>query len=174
MAEAFFTGCTHFDHANIIGLAKRPFVSLEEMNETMISRWNAKVPKSAVVYHLGDFGFIKNPDRAAAILSRLNGHVILTHGNHDPAHIRDLRSFASSRPYSEIEIGNHRLVLFHYPIEEWAGFFRGALHLHCHTHQSDRKGKVPIQNRVNVTVEAWDYAPASLSEVLNVWDQTNG
>ncbi|MCO5159675.1 MAG: metallophosphoesterase family protein [Mesorhizobium sp.] len=169
MVNTFFTGCTHFDHANIIRLANRPFATVEDMNEAMIDRWNAKVRRGDLVYHLGDFGFIKNPDRAVAILSRLNGTVCLVHGNHDAAHIRRLPNFGASLPYMEIETGSEKLVLFHYPIEEWAGFFRGVLHLHCHTHQQDRKGKVAIPNRVNVTVEAWDYAPAALEDVKQVW-----
>ncbi len=171
MADVFFTGCTHFDHANILRLAHRPFATVEDMNEAIISRWNAKVGKRDVVYHLGDFGFIKNPDRAVALLSRLNGVISLIHGNHDPDYIRVLPFFGSSAPYAEVTLGAHRMVLFHYPIEEWSGFFRGVLHLHAHTHHHSKRGAVEVQNRINVTVEAWDYAPASIDEIVQVWPE---
>ena len=52
---AFFTGCTHFSHDNIIRLAGRPFADVNEMNEALVERWNAKVRPTDVVYHLGDF-----------------------------------------------------------------------------------------------------------------------
>ena len=39
----FFTADQHFGHFNIMRLSKRPFASLDEMNETMIARWNDKV-----------------------------------------------------------------------------------------------------------------------------------
>ena len=51
----FFTSDTHFDHARIIELCNRPFSSVEEMNETMIERWNARVKPHDVVWHLCDF-----------------------------------------------------------------------------------------------------------------------
>ena len=39
----YFTSDQHFGHFNIIRLSHRPFASLDEMNETMVARWNAKV-----------------------------------------------------------------------------------------------------------------------------------
>ncbi|MBR3921682.1 MAG: hypothetical protein IKJ45_01085 [Kiritimatiellae bacterium] len=39
----FFTSGQHIGHRNIIRLSSRPFASLEEMDEILISRWNAKV-----------------------------------------------------------------------------------------------------------------------------------
>jgi calcineurin-like phosphoesterase family protein len=53
----FFTGCTHFGHANIIKLAQRPFASIEEMNEVLVERWNSTVGSDDTVYHLGDFSW---------------------------------------------------------------------------------------------------------------------
>ena len=39
----YFTADQHFGHFNIIRLSHRPFASLDEMNEAMIAKWNAKV-----------------------------------------------------------------------------------------------------------------------------------
>jgi len=52
--QIFFTGCTHFGHANIIKLANRPFSDVGEMNEALVERWNARVQPGDRVYHLGD------------------------------------------------------------------------------------------------------------------------
>ena len=165
----FFTGCTHFDHAGIIRMVRRPFASVEEMNEAMIERWNAKVGPNDTVYHLGDFGFLKNQRRHDEVLDRLNGEIHLIHGNHDHTLTRKQKRWVSSEKYLEVETPVGRFVLFHYPIEEWNGLFRGARHLHAHTHRPEKVGAVPLRNRINVTVEAWDYAPAHMDEIAAVW-----
>ena len=51
----FFTSDTHFGHANIIRYCKRPFDSVNEMNDTMVARWNASVKPTDTIFHLGDF-----------------------------------------------------------------------------------------------------------------------
>ena len=51
----YFTSDQHFAHFNIIRLCQRPFASLEEMDEVMLAKWNAKVKDSDRVFILGDF-----------------------------------------------------------------------------------------------------------------------
>ena len=53
--KVFFTSDLHLGHANVITYDNRPFSSVEEMDEELIRRWNAKVGKGDVVYVLGDF-----------------------------------------------------------------------------------------------------------------------
>ena len=53
----YFTADQHFGHFNIIRLCQRPFASLEEMDEVMLAKWNAKVKDSDRVFILGDLFF---------------------------------------------------------------------------------------------------------------------
>ena len=54
MAQIYFTGDLHFGHENVLRFDGRPFSSVEEMDEELISRWNNKVGKGDIVYILGD------------------------------------------------------------------------------------------------------------------------
>lgn len=182
----FFSGCTHFGHANIIKLAQRPFASAEEMNEVLVKRWNSVVGADDMVYHLGDFSW-RDP---TPWWDRLNGRKHLILGNHDDeARIRaSCPSAASVQNYLLLKQGTQRFVLFHYPIDDWDGRWRGSIHLHAHTHSPALKNpNLPlvaaasegiaaalstnypaelICNRFNVGVDATDFRPISLEEIL--------
>lgn len=150
----FFTGCSHFGHANIIKLANRPFNSVEEMDETLIDNWNSTVGKNDVVCHLGDFAY-RGATNPSDILKRLNGRITLIQGNHDPV--------LWGHKYYEFKENKRLFVLFHYPIEEWNGYYKGAVHIHCHTHKPTL---ISAERRFNVTVEATGYKPISLDEIM--------
>ena len=79
--KVFFTSDLHFGHANVIRFDGRPFETVEEMNEELIRRWNAKVDKGDLVYVLGDM--IWRMQDCASVIRRLNGQIILIKGNHD-------------------------------------------------------------------------------------------
>ena len=78
----YFISDTHFWHRNIIKYTKRPFETVEQMNEHIIKCWNEVVSPDDVVYHLGDFSF-GSSEQVANIIERLNGKIILIMGNHD-------------------------------------------------------------------------------------------
>ena len=52
--KIFFTSDLHFGHENVLRFDNRPFQTIEEMDEELIRRWNAKVGKGDLVYVLGD------------------------------------------------------------------------------------------------------------------------
>ena len=79
----FYIADTHFRHGNILRFDKRPWVSLEDMEQAMISRWNKRVNNNDDIYILGDFCWSGNADVWAGILSQLNGRKYLITGNHD-------------------------------------------------------------------------------------------
>lgn len=149
----FVIGCTHFGHPNIIHRANRPFKDVKEMDERLISNWNAVVQPQDTVYHLGDFcGWTASPD---AYTPYLEGKIVFLRGNHDPKgwgeHIREVR------------LNKRKVVLCHYPIEEWNGWWTGALHIHAHTHKTKM---VSAPRRGNVSAEALNFMPYRLDMVI--------
>ena len=72
----------HLCHANVIKFDNRPFSSLEEMHNTIISNWNSVVEKNDTTYILGDFCWGKEDDWIN-FLETLNGKKVLIKGNHD-------------------------------------------------------------------------------------------
>lgn len=155
----FFTGCTHFGHGAIINLAKRPFDSVEQMDAELIYRWNSVVRNQDLVYHLGDVAF-GDPHE---YLAQCNGRKVVIRGNHDRK--------IGDHEYLEVPLSSRRFVMFHYPIEEWNHWYRNSIHVHCHVHSPKR---ITANNRVNVSVEAWDYAPVSVARVLDAVTVTEG
>ena len=47
--KTFFTSDLHLGHENVLRFDNRPFQTVEEMNEELIRRWNAKVGKGDLV-----------------------------------------------------------------------------------------------------------------------------
>lgn len=171
----YFTSDLHFYHDKIIKHTQRPFRSAEEMNKTLIKKWNNKVSYDDEVYILGDFT-MKGTDMASALLSSLRGKKYLIRGNHDnfvdsPEFERSL--FISVQDYMEITYINTRFILFHYPIVEWNGYGKGAIALHGHQHNHK---KYNIENRkmgilrYDVGVDANDMAPVSAKEIVDFFE----
>ncbi|MEL6978485.1 MAG: metallophosphoesterase [Pseudomonadota bacterium] len=159
--RVFFTADSHFGHKGILRLSARPFPDVEAMDEAMVEAWNAAVGASDLVYHLGDFCF-RGSKPAAKVLARLNGEIVLLRGNHDSENTVKLPRWRSVHDLLEITVERTRLVLCHYPLLEWPGAFKGAVHLHGHTH-----GAVPPnRQRMDVGVDVWGYRPVRLEDIL--------
>lgn len=157
----FFTADTHFGHSGIIKLANRPYRSVADMDAAMVDNWNEVVGPEDIVYHLGDFAF-KGSKAAAKYLALLNGRIVLLQGNHDTENTGKLERWEGRHDLLEITVDKTRVVLCHYPLLEWPGAFRGAVHLHGHTH-----GRVPPNRlRCDVGVDVWAFRPVTLPEIL--------
>lgn len=103
MNKKFYIADWHYGHANIMAFDNRPFKTLEEMNETLVERWNSVVSAGDIVYVLGDM-FWCNADKSMPILDELNGQKFLIKGNHDRCNDnRFLKKFVKVTEYLEVE-----------------------------------------------------------------------
>ncbi len=107
---------------------RKQFSSVEEMHELIRKNWNEKVTDADTVYVLGDLGMY-HADEIADFMNSLNGTKILIKGNVDRWNLKESRelrhAFADIRSYKGIKDGDDHVVLFHYPIEQWDGYYDG-------------------------------------------------
>ena len=174
----FFTADTHFNHQKILDYCSRPFSTIEEMNETLITNWNNRVQKGDIVYHLGDFGFTRklglDPfDAMKALLKRLNGQINLVLGNHDCQNYnqRILSLFASNSLLKEKSINGIRIIMCHYPILSWAGRNKGSIMLHGHSHYNikiTQKDSLKLGKILDVGVDGNSFNPYSFDEIMDI------
>lgn len=136
--SVFFISDLHIGHLNAIKFDKRPFQSLEEQNNIIISNWNNAVSDDDEVYILGDFAW-KN-DMALDVVRKLKGkkHMIL--GNHDHFTPELEKCFESISNYKVIVEDHQRIVLSHYPIAFWYGQHRETVLLYGHVHNTVEEG----------------------------------
>lgn len=156
----FFTSDTHFGHKAIIDFCKRPYSSVEEMNEELVKNWNNTVSKGDTVYHLGDFAFHNHN-----IFHKLNGKKHLIKGNHDDKKVLEL-PWSSVQDYKVLQENRKKFVLFHCPITDWEDMYKGSIHLHGHVHSKARAWQM-LANSYDVGVDANNYTPVSMAEILS-------
>ena len=167
MSRKFYISDFHFSHKNILAFDNRPFFTLKEMEETLISNWNSRVTKNDEVYILGDMFWYN--DEAPKILSELKGRKYLILGNHDREVIKD---------------EGQKVVLCHFPIAHWDGQMHTpqTIHLYGHIHQGrdtrpfEEYGKMWEQKigmkfkaaNVGCMIPYMDYTPRTLEEIKKV------
>lgn len=174
----WFTSDHHFGHENIIEFSKRPYNSVAHMNAMMAVAWNDVVEENDTVYYLGDFAM--QPKIVTEILPKLKGKKILIAGNHDRCHngaqewVEHYLSagFDSVQNHLDMEIAGENVLLHHFPYRsdpslkfyESRPIDEGRWLIHGHVHTAWKvAGK-----QINVSVEAWDYAPASLEAIIDL------
>lgn len=169
----FYTSDLHFFHSNIIKLCNRPFNTVDEMNKVLIEKWNKRVKPTDTVYILGDIVFkFDNIEQVKKILKSLNGYKFLIRGNHDDFlhYLNQKEFFEGVFDYKEVHDNKRKIILFHYPIEEWNGFYKGSYHLYGHVHNSE-SGLKKIDRRYNVGVDVCDFEPKTLDELIEKFKQ---
>lgn len=156
------TSDTHFLHKNCLKWENsergKLFNNIQEMNETIIERWNCVVRKGDKVYHLGDV-FIGDKDEFKSLWPRLNGKKRLIVGNHD-----DIKFLSSGGFFSKVYMWRifkeFNCVLTHVPIDTQC-FRRVGYNVHGHIHEKPS----PSLHHHCVCVEKTNYTPINLEEL---------
>ena len=167
----YYIADCHFGDEKVIAFSHRPFRSVEEMDATMIRNWNRVVHEWDDVYIVGDL--VYRADDPEFYLKQLKGRLHLIVGNHDEKIKEEPRLrayFVDVDNYAVVKDGGHRLVLFHYPLLEWDGFYYGSWHLfgHIHNHPSltqERIRKLP--KALNCGVDITGFMPLTFDELVS-------
>jgi calcineurin-like phosphoesterase family protein len=164
---------THFGHVGSLHWPNgnaRDFPNIQTMNQTIVDNWNSIVTDEDIVYCLGDFSYKTSTSTIKHIFQSLKGKIILIKGNHDGQTLKanqQVHRFESVHDLLEIDYKDIHFVLCHYPMESWRLKEKGSIHLHGHTHGGkSTHNMIDKPNRMDVSVEAINYTPISIEEVL--------
>jgi len=181
MHDTWVTSDQHYRHAKILtfkgndgNLIRPGFSCVEEMDEVMIERWNARVKPNDKVYMLGDLGFgygSKGEEAMDETMPRLNGRKVLIPGNHDGldvlAYRRHFYKVVPCRVGHDLEPWKMPFVMCHFP---WHPMSLGYGHkwcIHGHIHEKDvMLNGAPDPRYLNVSVEKNDYYPFHMDELV--------
>ena len=176
----WFTSDLHLGHTRVLEFAERPWDTIDEMNDALISKINARVAPTDTLYVLGDYSFKIDLETAFALRKKINCRDIhLIPGNHDKDWTRPeaAEAFTVEPMIVTIKVndGRQKIVLSHFPLADWPSMKRGSWHLHGHIHSRgmDYNGFNARQGvlRYDVGVDANDYAPVSLDEIAEWFGQ---
>ena len=159
----FFCADSHFRHDNIRKYCHRPFTTVEEMDETIISNWNKVVGPRDTVYHLGDFAFVKDVKDTERYIQRLRGRIHLIPGNHDKKRVLTARGFVVEPRLHSIKIAGTFIELCHYSFRVWDRSHFGSWSLYGHSH--GRLFDDPNLLSFDVGVDCNNFTPISYEEV---------
>jgi len=163
---------SHFNHWNINRYTKRRFSNLEQMNSTLIGKWNKVVRPNDIIINVGDVIFTKGEsEEIKKVIKKLNGRKILVMGNHD----RKSMAFYLSNGFDFVcekftwQFNNHRLLFLHNPNNIIARDYRDYnFIIHGHWHNKGKfvrkRGKCRI---VNVSTEQLNHIPINLVTLIN-------
>lgn len=175
----YYISDTHFKDQKIFDKCSRPFASLDEMEKTVVEKWNKKVKNGDTVYVLGDIGKDDDPS-TILIFSRLNGLKHLLVGNHDHEMLEEIKKsgmFESVKFIDLIEDSGFKVCLCHYPLMDWMEFNRSGLLVYGHIHNKTEKNG-PAYKQIkdyyknlpayNCGVDVIDFEPKTLEELINI------
>lgn len=169
--KTWFTSDWHLDNAAIIEYCDRPFDNAKKMNHAILSRFKSLVSPEDIVYFLGDLSF-RGPDNLNWYINtfkKLPGRKHLILGNHDRLSVWQYEDAGFMSVHSALHLELLDIYLVHDPAKSLVR--RDKLWICGHVHNLFPKLMRP--NLVNVSVDVWDFKPASLDEILELVNDSN-
>ena len=175
----YYIADIHFRDQKIFDKCARPFQSLAEMEEAIISKWNQKVSDEDTIYVLGDIGKDNDPS-TISIFKKLKGHKHLIVGNHDHDMLEDIKKsnvFESIKFIDLILDGSNKVCLCHYPLMDWMEFNREGLLVYGHIHNKTEKNGYAYKlmkeyyknlKAYNAGVDVIGFEPRTLNELITL------
>lgn len=188
--KQYYISDIHFNHSNVIKFDCRPFLTVKEMEETIVENWNNRVKANDIVYIVGDFCWSLE-DEWIRILNKLNGRKMLVRGNHDIKKMSNKlkNKFIKVSDYEEIKDNGRRIILSHYPILFYkSSYGEDVWHFCGHTHNRTKEEALRqmfVQDIINNNKENFDnkghiinvgcmmgyinYTPRTADELIEWW-----
>ena len=173
----FYISDLHLGDKRLFDYCKRPFASLKEMKESMISKWNKKVTPNDTVYILGDIAN-GSVEEVRDFFTCVNGKKHLVVGNHDEAYIDGYSKtglFESIERIAFIQDDNRQVCLCHYPMMDWYTNSKAIYHVYGHIHNktikngqmyADIKNYYKDKNAFNASADVVGFEPVTLDELI--------
>ena len=168
----YYIGDIHFGHKKVLDFDSRPFKDVEEMDREIIWRWNHTVGAEDEVYIVGDFAY-RNERPAEWYLAQLQGHKYLIIGNHDGNLLKNEKAMSYIEGVDKMMFvadEGRKVCICHFPLAEWNGFYKGALHVYGHSHNRQDTTWEIMKSRdraYNAGCMLHDYRPVTLSELIS-------
>lgn len=153
----FWTSDEHYGHFNMLRYSKRPFETIEEMNDTLIQNNNEIVSDDDIVVHVGDFT-LKSKQEAEKYIKRLKGKHTFLRGSHD-------YWLPKKAPTMwEMEIEGQYVVACHYCFRVWPKSHYGSYNVYGHSHGN----LAPIGKQWDVGVDNNNFYPVSFDQLKEI------
>ena len=140
MANIWLTSDLHFNHDKNFIWEARGFISVHEMNEEQIARYNSFVEDEDTVYIAGDSMMGQDMKAGLALLRRLKGKKYLVIGNHDTdariAAYKESGIFEDIQFAYRLKVKGRSYLITHYPTITANGEDTRTVNLYGHTHQT--------------------------------------
>jgi calcineurin-like phosphoesterase family protein len=178
--KLYLTSDEHYSHKKILQYQKRPFASLQEMNQELVLRHNSVVKENDVVIHVGDFSFGKAQHFYRTAMS-LNGTHFFMDGSHDwslrdffagkedpalPSVIQpgwETKLFLLPKLF-EFTFRGEKIVLCHYAMQKWWASHYGSYHFYGHSHGKE-SNRLP--NSRDIGVDTTNFYPILIEDAIN-------
>lgn len=194
MADRWYISDHHLGHYNILKYGERPFKTLAEMHDALVQFHNELVKPQDHVSFIGDLtlkrGGRLDKEWISAEIKRYNGHKRLYLGNHDHMPVEFYRSIGFEKVYATWR-SEEGFITSHIPLHP-RSLGSATANVHGHIHQnpaydpvvfeanevdrgqkSRRKMPKRIVPYINVCVEAVNYRPIHLDEILTIIRKAN-
>ena len=143
--------------------------NIKTINKSLISQQNNQVNSTDEIYYIGDFSSAKIKD-TIDLMNKLNGKIYLLIGNHDKFKkynitINNKLTILDDTIYT-LNYNNYIFNLFHYPLYEQPDYYKGAIHLHGHTH-----GKIKYNDMaIDVGYDNNNFRLLSINDIIKTYE----